>query len=325
MEQRHAFSTAGLSAPKSLESWRQAMAEVYYRLDIVPTGSAPLNGELIDWQLESLGVSNFKADSQRVIRRKQAAKIDGSENFVFLFPIQQQMQFEQRGRTGVVEPGSVFLVNSADDYIIDVPDGSENITIKIDRDALKDRVRNIDARCARMNIANPHLVPVVSQLGFQLLKVQECSDSIRLQDTVLELICLMLELNDGADNFDLVRQPLANILFDRVRGYMRRHIRDSQLSAEHAAQAHRISVRYLQKIFQLNDTTFGRELMEMRLQEAHRLLVDTVRNFPGRINIGQIAFASGFNNQAHFSARYRERFGMAPSDCVTAFTGNASE
>ena len=192
------------------------------------------------------------------------------------------MQFEQRGRTGVVDPGSVFLVNSADDYVIDVPDGSENITLKIDRDALKDRVKNIDARCARMNIANPHLVPVVSQLGFQLLKVQECGDSLRLQDTVLELICLMLELNDGADNFDLVRQPLANILFDRVRGYMRRHIRDPLLSPERAAQAHKISIRYLQKIFQLNDTTFGRELMEMRLQEAHRLLVDTARNFGGQ-------------------------------------------
>jgi AraC-like DNA-binding protein len=316
MEQRHAFSTVGLTAQKSLESWRQAMAEVYYRLDIVPTGSRPLNGELVDWQLESLGVSNFKADSQRVIRRKQAAKIDGSEDFVFLFPVHQQMQFEQRGRTGLVEPGSVFLVNSAEDYVIDVPDGSENITIKIEREALRDRVKNIDARCARMNIANPHLVPVVSQLGFQLLKVQECGDSLRLQDAVLELICLMLELNDGSGNLDLVRQPLASILFDRISGYMRRHIRDPHLSPEAAAQAHKISVRYLQKIFQINDTTFGRELMEMRLLEAHRLLIDTARNFSARINIGQVAFICGFNNQAHFSARYRERFGTAPCDCV---------
>jgi AraC-like DNA-binding protein len=325
MEQRHAFSTAGLSAQKSLESWRQAMAEVYYRLDIVPTGSAQLNGELVDWQLESLGVSNFKADSQRVIRRKQAAKIDGSEDFVFLFPIHQQMQFEQRGRSGAVEPGGVFLVNSAEDYIIDVPDGSENITLKVDRDALKDRVKNIDARCARLNIANPHLVPVVSQLGFQLLKVQECGNSLRLQDTVLELICLMLELNEGADNLELVRQPLASILFDRIRGYMRRHFRDPDLSPERAAHAHKISVRYLQKIFQLNQTTFGRELMEMRLQEAHRLLVDTARHFRGRINIGQIAFACGFNNQAHFSARYRERFGTAPRDCVDTSIGKPGE
>jgi AraC-like DNA-binding protein len=301
------------------------MAEVYYRLDIVPTGSAQLNGELVDWQLESLGVSNFKADSQRVIRRKQAAKIDGSEDFVFLFPIQQQMQFDQRGRSGVVEPGGVFLVNSAEDYVIDVPDGSENITLKIERDALKDRVKNIDARCARLNIANPHLVPVVSQLGFQLLKVQECANSLRLQDTVLELICLMLELNDGADGLELVRQPLANILFDRVCGYMRRHLRDPNLSPERAAQAHKISVRYLQRIFQLNQTTFGRELMEMRLQEAHRLLIDSAKLFRGRSNIGQIAFACGFNNQAHFSARYRERFGTAPRDCVDASFGKPTD
>jgi hypothetical protein len=159
------------------------------------------------------------------------------------------MQFEQRGRTGLVEPGGVFLVNSADDYIIDVPDGSKNITLKIDRDALIDRVKNIDARCARLNIANPHLIPVVSQLGFQLLKVQECGDSLRLQHAVLELICLMLELNDDSANQELVRQPLANILFDRICGYMRRHIRDPHPTPGPAARAHKISVRYLQKIF----------------------------------------------------------------------------
>jgi transcriptional regulator GlxA family with amidase domain len=61
--------------------------------------------------------------------------------------------------------------------------------------------------------------------------------------------------------------------------------------------------------------------MEMRLQEAHRLLVDTARHFRGRINIGQIAFACGFNNQADFSARYRERFVTAPRNCVDTSIG----
>jgi AraC-like DNA-binding protein len=316
MGQIQTFSTAGLTAPKTLESWRQAMAEVYYRLDIKRSSDAPLNGSLVDWQFESLGISNFRADAQRVIRRRQAAKIDRSEDFVFLFPVRQQMQFEQRSRTGLVEPGDVFLVNSADDYIIDVPDGSENITIKIQRDALKDRVKNIDARCARLNIANPHLVPIVSQLGFQLLKMQNCEDTLRLQDAVIEMICLMLELGDERGNLDLVRQPLANVLFDRIRGFMKRHIHDPDLSAELVAKTHRISLRYLQKIFQLNDTTFRRELMEMRLLEAHRLLVVGSRDGLGRVNIGKVAFMCGFSNQAHFSTRYRERFGSAPSECI---------
>jgi AraC-like DNA-binding protein len=321
MGQAQTFSTAGLSAPKSLESWRQAMAEVYYRLDIKRSSDAPLNGKLVDWQFESLGISNFRADAQRVIRRKQAAKIDRSEDFVFLFPVHESMQFEQRGRTGVAAPGDVFLVNSADDYIIDVPDGSENITVKIQRDALKDRVRNIDARCARLNIANPHLVPVVSQLGLQLLKVQNPADTLRLQDAVVELVCLMLELNDKRDAPDLVRQPLVNILFDRIRGFIKRHHGDPSLSPELVAGAHKISLRYLQKIFQLNETTFGRELMEMRLQEAHRLLVRSAQHPGGRPNIGQVAYICGFTNQAHFSTRYRERFGSAPSESVNLLSG----
>jgi transcriptional regulator GlxA family with amidase domain len=54
-------------------------------------------------------------------------------------------------------------------------------------------------------------------------------------------------------------------------------------------------------------------------------LVDTARNFDGRINIGQIAFICGFSNQAHFSARYRDRFGTAPSDCVSSCTRSVSK
>jgi AraC family transcriptional regulator, positive regulator of tynA and feaB len=83
------------------------------------------------------------------------------------------------------------------------------------------------------------------------------------------------------------------------------------------ARTHKISLRYLQKIFQLNDTTFGRELMDMRLQEAHRLLVTSAKDCDGRVNIGQVAFMCGFSNQAHFSTRYRERFGSAPGECVS--------
>ena len=44
------------------------------------------------------------------------------------------------------------------------------------------------------------------------------------------MICLMLELNDGSGSLDLVRQPLASLLFDHICGYMRRHIRNPQLS-----------------------------------------------------------------------------------------------
>ena len=62
------------------------MADVYYTLDIVPHDLDRVRGALTQSRLEVVGVSHFRADAQRVVRYAEAAKIDGSEDFVFLFP-----------------------------------------------------------------------------------------------------------------------------------------------------------------------------------------------------------------------------------------------
>jgi AraC-like DNA-binding protein len=318
MEGRHTYSTDGVPAARSLQAWRQAMADVYYTLDIVPHDLGRVRGALTQSRLEAVGVSHFRADAQRVVRYAEAAKIDGSEDFVFLFPLREAMHFEQRGRTGTVVPGGVMLLNSAEDYSIRVPDGSENVTLKIRRDALRDRVKGIDARCAQTNIACAQLVPVVSQLAVQLLDLKPASRSLQLQDTVLDLLCLMLDLHGASGGASgplaTTQQPLARVMFDRLQAFIQRRLRDPALTPEKAAQAQRISIRYLHAIFQMHGMTFGRELMHARLQEARRLLSHAAAQGQARTNIGQIAFACGFSSQSHFSVRFRDRYGVSPRD-----------
>jgi AraC-like DNA-binding protein len=310
MLQNHHYSTIDLPASKSIDAWRQAMAEVYYRLDIQSRHDDRLNGELLDIQFDSLGISNFKADAQRVIRRKESAKEDKSEDFVFLFPTRKNMQFEQRGRTGLATPGSVFLLNSAEDYVIDVPDGSENITIKIDRSILIDRVKGIDSLCAAAHIATPHLVPVVTTLGSQLLKLPPGDSAERLQQSVVDLICLMLELREVPQSQTLIRQTLSTSMFSRLDGYLRENLHRNNLSPDQAARDHKISVRYLHKIFHCHGISFGQRLLEIRLQHAHQLISSQLplRN----TNIGEVAYQCGFSNQSYFSTCYRKYFGLAP-------------
>jgi hypothetical protein len=50
MAQSFSFSTVQLPGAQSVDAWRQAMAEVYYRLDVKSDHSERLNGQLIDWQ-----------------------------------------------------------------------------------------------------------------------------------------------------------------------------------------------------------------------------------------------------------------------------------
>jgi hypothetical protein len=98
MTQANFFSTAGMEGQQSIEAWRQAMAEVYFRVDIESAHADQFRGELRAWQSGVLGVSKGKADSQRVIRRREAAKADKTQDFAFVFPTRHARRFKQRGR-----------------------------------------------------------------------------------------------------------------------------------------------------------------------------------------------------------------------------------
>jgi AraC-like DNA-binding protein len=286
------------------------MAEVYYRLDIKSAHADRLRGEIIDWQSDTMGVSNFRADAQRVIRCKEAAKADRTEDFVFLFPTRHAMRFQQRGREGLVMPGSVFLVNAAEAYVIDVPDASENITIKIDRERLANRVAGIDDLCATADFTNPLLVPAITTLGEQVLKMQPSEHSARIEDCIIDMLCLMIECRHQRDNGALIRETLGTSLFNRISAYIRRNFADHALTPERAAADHRISLRYLHKIFQYHGTTFGQVLQEERLQLAHLVILSSGTR--GTINLGEVAYRCGFASQSHFSVSYKKRFGIPP-------------
>lgn len=310
MSRSNSYSTAGIEGQRSVEAWRQAMAEVYYRLDIRPAHADSVRGELLDWQSGTIGVSSFKADAQRVIRHASAAKADRTEDFVFLFPTRKLLRYQQRGRDGLVQPGHVLLLNAAEPYVVDVPDGSENITIKIDREHLIHRHHDIDDLCATGNFANPLLVPAIVTLGEQVLKLQSSAHTARIQDCIVDLLCLMLEFREPSDRSHLVREALGTSLFNSISAYIRRRMADHSLTPERAAADHKISLRYLHKIFQHHGSSFRQVLQEERLQQAHLLIVEGGRR--GKINLGEVAFRCGFASQSHFSVSYKRRFGLSP-------------
>jgi AraC-like DNA-binding protein len=311
MAHSFSFSTTQLPGALSIDAWRQAMAEVYYRLDIKSEHSERLNGQLVDWQSDLMGISNFKADAQRVTRRKAAAKADKAEDFVFLFPTRKPMRFEQRGREDMVLPGNVFLLNSAEPYVVDVPDGSENITIKIKRESLLGRAPVLDDLCGRANFANPYLIPAVAMLGEQMLRLKPDDSAAKLEQPLLDLICLMLELGRDGAAPPLTRPELSAMLFSRLCAFIQAHLGKLDLTPEIAASEHRISVRYLHKIFHANGLSFGQYLLDARLQRAHQMIL--AGNGRERLNIGEVAYRCGFASQSHFSASYKTRYGVTPT------------
>ncbi|MBN9258748.1 MULTISPECIES: AraC family transcriptional regulator [unclassified Mesorhizobium] len=95
-----------------------------------------------------------------------------------------------------------------------------------------------------------------------------------------------------------------------VRRYIDDHLRDGALSVSAVAAVLGVTPRYVQKLFQREGTTFSRYLLERRLAEARKLLLQGTRMPP----ISVTAYEVGFGDISYFNRAFRKRYGVAPSD-----------
>ena len=72
-----------------------------------------------------------------------------------------------------------------------------------------------------------------------------------------------------------------------------------------------ISPRYIQKLFDLEGTTFTEFVLRERLSRARRMLADL--RLAGR-TIANIAYDAGFADLSNFNRSFRQQYGVTPSD-----------
>ena len=126
---------------------------------------------------------------------------------------------------------------------------------------------------------------------------------------VAEQVASLLALAAGPDVGTSVSRP------EQLNGRLHQALRDRyhEIGLTPAATAGElgISVRYLHHLFAKQSTTFGRELLRMRLGRARDLLGDRrCADAP----IGDIAARCGFAEASHFARCFRNAYGFAPSD-----------
>jgi AraC-like DNA-binding protein len=89
------------------------------------------------------------------------------------------------------------------------------------------------------------------------------------------------------------------------------HLEDPALSAAWLATRHRITARYVHKLFENAGTTLSQYVLEHRLTRAYRQLIDP-RRFHDTISA--VAFDVGFGDLSYFYRTFRRRYGMRPTD-----------
>jgi AraC-like DNA-binding protein len=158
---------------------------------------------------------------------------------------------------------------------------------------------------------------IVSQVARQLagqLDAYGGTDGARLGTAVADLLTATLAAR--LDREDQVpHESRRRALLLRVHAFIEERLGDSDLSPGAVAAAHYISVRYLHKLFETEQTTVADWIRRRRLERCRRDLLDpALRTRP----VSAIAARWGFPDPAHFSRSFRAAYGMPPGQFRSA-------
>ena len=304
----HSFSTATLSPTSGAAQWRDYLTEAYGDCwDVTPSDSWRA-GQIRDMLVGSIGISVVEVDAQKLARRKSTVHA-GSEAFLVVIPTQGALMLSQGRHSSVIEPGDASIVYMAEYIEGQMSDASSHVSFTLPAHLLRSRLGPLEDVCGRARIANPHMIPILERFATDLFSHARLGTPERLEDACVSLLTVLLDWDP--DRPERHRTAVADLLVADVRSYVERHLGDSTLTIGGVAAGLGVSVRLIQKVMQVSDTTFSDTLIGSRLDRAFKFL--QTRTVDDR-SIGQVAFDCGFVSQSHFSARFRDRFGVAPRD-----------
>jgi DNA-binding response OmpR family regulator/two-component sensor histidine kinase len=109
-------------------------------------------------------------------------------------------------------------------------------------------------------------------------------------------------------------------LMDRIIKVINANMNNSDFNVELLSREVGISRAQLhRKMKEITGVSTGDFIRNLRLQQAERLIREN------KINITQVAYTVGFNNQSHFSTVFRKYYGMTPSEYAAKHAETSEE
>ncbi|MEV5576802.1 helix-turn-helix domain-containing protein [Spirillospora sp. NPDC052269] len=131
-----------------------------------------------------------------------------------------------------------------------------------------------------------------------------------LRDVTLDLVGALLARRLDAESA-LSPEARQRALTARIHRYIDDNLADPTLSPQRVADAHQISLRFLYKLFQTQETTVAAHIRLRRLDRCRRDLAD-----PGMAHrsVQRIALRWGFSDPSHFSKLFHKTHDLSPAD-----------
>ncbi|GLK84544.1 AraC family transcriptional regulator [Ancylobacter defluvii] len=318
--ERIELSTDALEEHDRQELIRDYYGRICMRLDLVPIDGNEMRFNSVTTLLPGMSVTRG-AVAPMAWERTQALMADGNDDLAVSW-ISSGWRFDSRGRrTLETAPGAPCIMPLDTRWRAEARDGEWTVCVQLSRRLLEPLVRHIgdvgpdalrpDAPETRLLFdylhavshtpVTPRLAPLVSQ-------------------HIADLLAAALGTTREVEEIVAGRGMRAARL-RAIKQYIEENVNNARLSAEVVGRHIGVSPRYIRRLFAEAGSSLSDYVADRRLTLIHDRLSDP--RFAAQ-TIADIAFGLGLVEPSTFYRRFKERYGVTPSD-VRAVTREAGD
>lgn len=307
------WTTNDLPERDQFSYWREVLCEAYIALNPVrPSSTGGFAGQVTAHPLSAINVTTIASTRQKVYRGRAEISRMPLEVYFLNLQVRGQCRMQQGGRAALLNPGEFSIVDSTEPYLNDYcSDDWEQYSFRIPRHLLRPLLRNPDKATATRVASNGGMGTVAIDLLKSIARNAEglSPAATTLSSSMVELVAMSLGATESAQKMGRgsARQALCSSLINHVE----MNIADPALCPAKVAAHFGISMRYLHKVLEEEGRSFGRLVLERRLERCAK---DFARTKADAGTVTEIALRWGFNDMSHFSRTFRQRFGKTPRD-----------
>jgi AraC-like DNA-binding protein len=252
------------------------------------------------------------------LRQEAAARAHGiTDDLFFAVNLAGRSTVVQGQREIMFGDGEAVLLSCAEgDFGVARTEPARFVGLRMPRKHLAPLIPDIDDRTMRVVPPGAHPVKLLTGYLAALTEVHDLlspATSRMIAGHVHDLVALSITPARDAAAFAEASVRAARLR--TIKSDIVGSLEDCTLSVAVVAARHRVTPRYVHKLFESEGATFTRFLTDRRLERAHRMLRD--ERLLTR-TITSIAYDVGFNDLSHFNRAFRRRYHATPSDIRAA-------
>lgn len=255
----------------------------------------------------ALRFAAFDSSAHEIVRGREHLAADPAESYLISLQRSGRCCITQGDDEIVLDPGEIAIVDGQTQFRVAFPQPVRRIVAVVPKQVLDSRTpwlrdarnRKISNSSRFASLTRDHLL----DLGDGEAELRESEASV-LSDN----LCNLLALSFAGKQVD-ARQP--ELQLAALLAYCRRNLGNPELSPQMVAARFGISVRTVHLRFERLGQTFGRWMLDNRLEQCASVLRDTSQHAAG---ISEIAYRCGFNDLSHFNRAFRTRFSRTPRE-----------